>query len=62
MKQHQNAFKVPVGVQDFLFESKIRKTAFQRFNKVSKAQKRLSEKRSLKKFAELLVNDLRTFG
>ena len=50
------------GYADDINESKILKTAFQRFNKVSKAQKRLSEKRSLKKFAELLVNDLRTFG
>lgn len=50
------------NIPDTITESKIRKSAFQRFNKVSKAQKRLSEKRSLKKFAELLVNDLRTYG
>ena len=41
------------GYADDINESKILKTAFQRFNNVSKAQKRLSE---------LLVNDLRTFG
>lgn len=43
-------------------ESKHRKTAFIRLNEVSQAQKRMSERRSLKKFSELLVHDVRTFG
>jgi len=48
--------------KNLITESKHRKTAFRRLNEVSQAQKRMSERRSLKKFSELLVHDVRTFG
>lgn len=48
--------------KELITESKHRKTAFNRLNEVSKARKRISEKRSFKKFSELLVHDVRTYG
>ena len=57
IKEHINDF----GLNESR-EPRHRKTAFKRLNEVSQAQKRMSERRSLKKFSELLVHDVRTFG
>lgn len=40
---------------------KHRKTAFKRLNEMSQAQKRVSDRRTLRKFSELLVKDFRDF-
>lgn len=40
---------------------KHRKTAFKRLNEMSQAQKRASDRRTLRKFSELLVKDFRDF-
>lgn len=48
----------------FVNESKNlthRKTAFKRLNEMSQAQKRASDRRTLRKFSELLVKDFRDF-
>lgn len=61
IKKNPNFFQNSLtGVN--LNESKQRKTAFKRLNEVSQAQKRMSDRRTLKKFSELLVHDVRTFG
>lgn len=49
---------------DLITESKNlnhRKTAFKRLNEMSQAQKRASDRRTLRKFSELLVKDFRDF-
>ena len=52
------------GLGDLITESinlKHRKTAFKRLNEMSQAQKRASDRRTLRKFSELLVKDFRDF-